>query len=285
MPAIKKAKNATGANAAAAVHLPERLRDPAVFLEELAALCTNVEGLEVMVAGACHHCADPRVQTAVLVELKPLINGGGDSVKVNCQTVESNISKLFELGMLEAALAAMSAHAAESAVQASAWSMLASLVSYLQHATAICTKFAELGGIAGVIGAFDVFPRDHELVNDVVRVLGIAARDHTAQIISLGGIERVLESMDNHPEGGFGVCWHAIWALYLMSDSSPALEESMRFAMAAPDADALTAKYGQKLLDWLPAVDFATYIFTQCVCIYVYIIYMHTYTHTHTHTH
>jgi hypothetical protein len=43
-------------------------------------------------------------------------------VKVNGQTVESNISKLFELDALEAALATMSAHAAERAVQTAAWS-------------------------------------------------------------------------------------------------------------------------------------------------------------------
>ena len=71
--------------------LPERLRrDPAVFLAELPALITTVEGLEVVVNGARCHYADPRVQAAVLVALKKLIHGGGDWVKDNGQTVESN---------------------------------------------------------------------------------------------------------------------------------------------------------------------------------------------------
>ena len=145
MPAKKKANNAAGANAAAAVHLPERLRDPAVFLAELAALCTKVEGLAVVIAGARHHCADPRVQAAVLVALEELISDD-DSVKVNGKTADSNIGTLFELGALEATLAAMSAHAAERAMQAAAWGMLARLVSPSPHATAICAKFADSAG-------------------------------------------------------------------------------------------------------------------------------------------
>jgi len=91
-----------------AAQLPERLRrDPAVFRAQLSALITKVEGLAIVVNGARCHYADPRVQAAVLVAL---INaGGGVMVKDNSQTVDSNIGKLFELGVLEAALVAMSA--------------------------------------------------------------------------------------------------------------------------------------------------------------------------------
>jgi hypothetical protein len=291
MPAKKKANNAAGANAAAAVHLPERLRDPAVFLAELAcrfagsrtlapALCTNVEGLAVVIAGARHHCADPRVQAAVLVALKKLISGVGDSVKVNGKTADSNIGTLFELGALEAALAAMSAHAAERAVQAAACGMLARLGAFSPHATAIRAKFAELGAVARIMGALDAFPRDRELVKDAVGVLGSLMNGNTAgtaQIIALGGIERVLMAMDNHPDSF--VCVHAVCFLSRMSLTSPeatqrlaalGAEARVRGAMAAPDAHALTTEYGQELLDRLLAVDFATYIFTQWVSIYTY---------------
>jgi hypothetical protein len=138
------------------------------------ALITTVEGLAVVVDGARCHSADPRVQAAVLVALKELVNGAGDRVKANGQTVDSNKGKLFELGALEAALAAMSAHAAERAVQAAACGILKSLVSLVNfspHATAIRAKFAELGGIARVMGALDAFPRDRKLVEDAVHVL------------------------------------------------------------------------------------------------------------------
>ena len=300
MPAKKKANNAAGANAAAAVHLPERLRDPAVFLAELAALCTNVEGLAVVIAGARHHCADPRVQAAVLVALKKLISGVGDSVKVNGKTADSNIGTLFELGALEAALAAMSAHAAERAVQAAACGMLASLGDDdSPRAKAIRAKFAELGAVARIMGVLDAFPRDRELVAAAVHVLGLVSTGTagTAQIIALGGIERVLMAMDNHPDGGRGVCNRAVFFLNITSLSSPEATQRLvalgaaarvRGAMAAPDAYALTTKFGQELHDRLPAVDFATYIFTQCVSLYIYIyvyvyacvcIYMYVYMH------
>jgi len=57
------------------------------------ALITTVEGLAVEVDGARCHSADPRVQAAVLVALKPLIFGGGDWVQANGQTVDSNIGR------------------------------------------------------------------------------------------------------------------------------------------------------------------------------------------------
>ncbi len=251
----------------AAARLPERLRDPAVFLAELPALVTTVAGLAVVVDGARCHPAHPRVQAAVLVALTPLIRGAGDKVKANGQTVDSNIGKLFELGALEAALAAMSAHAAERAVQAAAWGMLASLMNGPHdngpHDTAICTKFAELGGIARVMGALDAFPRDRELVRDAVDVLkclmiaGDTAR--TAQIIALGGMERVLVAMDNHPDGGVGVCHQAVFAMEQMSQAGPEAEQRLaalgaaarvRAAMAAPDVYKYTTYgwCGQKLL-------------------------------------
>jgi len=280
MPAKKKANNAAGANAAAAVHLPERLRDPAVFLAELAALCTNVEGLAVVIAGARHHCADPRVQAAVLVALEELTYD--DSVKVNGKTADSNIGTLFELGALEATLAAMSAHAAERAVQAAACGMLASLGDDdSPRAKAIRAKFAELGAFARVMGVLDAFPRDRELVTAAFQVLAVNSMNTagTAQIIALGGIERVLMAMDNHPDGGRGVCYNAVYILSVMSLTSPEATQRLaalgaaarvRAAMAAPDAHALTTKFGQELLDRLLAVDFATHIFTQCVSIYTY---------------
>jgi hypothetical protein len=75
--------------------------------------------------------------------LSKLIDGVADRVMDNGQTADSNIGKLFELGALDPALAAMSAHAWERAVQAAAWGMVASLVSTSPHATAIRAKFAE----------------------------------------------------------------------------------------------------------------------------------------------
>ena len=223
-------------------------------------------------------------------------------VKDNSQTVDSNIGKLFELGVLEAALAAMSAHAAERAVQAAACGMLACLGSASPHATAIRAKFAELGAVARIMGALDAFPSDRKLVAAAVDVLGSLMNGNTAgtaQIIALGGIERVLMAMDNHPD--FRVCYHAVFFLYITSLLSPEATQRLaalgaaarvRGAMAAPDAHALTTEYGQKLLDRLLAVDFATYIFTQCVSIYIYIcvyvyacvcIYMYVYMHIYIH--
>ena len=257
------------AAAAAAARL-ERLRsDPAVFLAELPALInTTVEGLEAVVDGAhCHH-ADPRVQAAVLVALKKLIAGAGDWVKDNGQTVNSNKGKLFELGALEAALAAMSAHAAERAVQAAACGMLSSLVNPSPHATAICAKFAELGGIARVMGALDAFPRERGLVKDAVgalKCLMIGDEARTA-IIAMGGMERAIIAMDNHPDGGIGVRYEAVSALDTMSQAGPVARQRLaalgaaarvRSAMAAPDVHARTTEYGQKLLARLPAGDLA----------------------------
>ena len=106
MPAKKKANNAAGANAAAAVHLPERLRDPAVFQAELAALSTTLEGLVFVVDGARCHYADPRVQAAVLVALKQLIRGVNDEATKNGQAEADNKGKLFELGALSTAIQA-----------------------------------------------------------------------------------------------------------------------------------------------------------------------------------
>jgi hypothetical protein len=84
------------------------------------------------------HSADPHVQAEVLVALKPLIDGSSeDDGTPNGQTVDSNKGKLFELGALEAALAAMSAHAAERDVQAAACGMLSDLVGASPHATAM----------------------------------------------------------------------------------------------------------------------------------------------------
>ena len=117
----------------------------------------------------------------------------------------------------------MSAHAAERAVQAAAWGMLSQLVNVSPHWTAICAKFAELGGIARVMGALDAFPRDRELVQDAVQVLKclmIGDKAYTAQIIALGGMERVLVAMDNHPDDSSGVCYEAVFAMEQMSQGA-----------------------------------------------------------------
>ena len=73
--------------------------------------------------------------------------------------------------------------------------------------------FAELGGIARVMGALDAFPRDRELVKDAMGALGshmIKDKARTTQIIALGGMERVLMAMDNHLDDSSGVCCHAV---------------------------------------------------------------------------
>jgi hypothetical protein len=147
--------------------------------------------------------------------------------------------------------------------------MLASLVSTSPHATAIRAKFAELGGIARVMGALDAFPRDRELVEDAVdalKCLMIGDKARTAQIIAMGGMERVLMAMDNHPDGGLGVRYHAVSALHTMSLAGQDAQQRLaalgvvarvRAAMAAPDVHKGTTEYGQKLLARLPAVDLA----------------------------
>jgi hypothetical protein len=99
-------KDLQAAAAHAAARLPERLRDPAVFQAELAALSTTLEGLVFVVDGARCHYADPRVQAAVLVALKQLIRGGNDDAKKYGQTEAGNKGKLFELGALSTAIQA-----------------------------------------------------------------------------------------------------------------------------------------------------------------------------------
>jgi len=99
-------KDLQAAAAHAAGRLPERLRDPAVFQAELAALSTTLEGLVFVVDGTHCHYADPRVQAAVLVALKKLTKGGNDEATKNGQTEADNKGKLFELGALSTAIQA-----------------------------------------------------------------------------------------------------------------------------------------------------------------------------------
>ena len=99
-------KDLQAAAAHAAARLPERLRDPAVFQAELAALSTTLEGLVFVVDGTHCHYADPRVQAAVLVALKKLTKGGNDEATKNGQTEADNKGKLFELGALSTAIQA-----------------------------------------------------------------------------------------------------------------------------------------------------------------------------------
>ena len=228
-----------------------------------------MEGLAAVVNGARCHYADPQVQAAVLVAMKKRMDGAGDSVRENSQIVDCNLGKLFELGALEAALAAMSAHVAERAVQAAACGMLARFVNSSPHATAIRDRFVELGGIASIMGALDAIPRDRELVKDAMGALGslmIKDKARTTQIIALGGMERMLEAMDNHPDDSSGVCCAAVSALHTMSLAGQeaqqrlaalVVEARVRAAMAAPDVHKDTTYLGQKLLDVLPAVDLA----------------------------
>jgi hypothetical protein len=119
------------------------------------------------------------------------------------------------------------------------------------------------------MGALDAIPRDRELVKDAVGALGslmIKDNARTAQIIALGGMERMLEAMDNHPDDSSGVCYAAVSALHTMSLAGPeaqqrlaalVVETRVRAAMAAPDVHKDTTYFGQKLLDVLPAVDLA----------------------------
>jgi hypothetical protein len=102
-------KDLQAAAAHAAARLPERLRDPAVFQAELAALSTTMEGLVFVVDGARCHYADTQVQAAVLVALKQLIRGGNDEAKKNGQTEADNKGKPFEPGALSTAIQARDA--------------------------------------------------------------------------------------------------------------------------------------------------------------------------------
>jgi hypothetical protein len=136
------------------------------------ALITTVEGLAVEVDGARCHSADPRVQAAVLVALKPLIFGGGDWVQANGQTVDSNIGKLFELGALEAALAAMSAHAAEYTTEYGArctgggggqrhWNDPMLVTTYPHIVVALCASSNTYAGIVMLSTTFSILWHRH----------------------------------------------------------------------------------------------------------------------------
>jgi hypothetical protein len=119
------------------------------------------------------------------------------------------------------------------------------------------------------MGALDAIPRDRELVKDAMGALGslmIKDKARTTQIIALGGMERMLEAMDNHPDDSSGVCCAAVSALHTMSLAGQeaqqrlaalVVEARVRAAMAAPDVHKDTTYLGQKLLDVLPAVDLA----------------------------
>jgi hypothetical protein len=45
---------------------------------------------------------------------------------------------------------------------------------------------------------------------DVLNNIMVGDKARTAQIIALGGMERVLMAMDNHPDDSSGVCCHAV---------------------------------------------------------------------------
>ena len=287
------AKLAQAAAAAAPRLVPERLRDPAVFRAELGAhghsdsdsnsdgdgdsdsdiqeaLGDKVEDLAVIVAGARYHWQDALAQAAALEALTDdLITGGLDDVQKNGQTTADNRGTLLELGAVEAPLAAMNAHVAERAVVAAACTMLGNLVCASPHATALCARAVELGAIESAMGALDAFPRDRALVRaalDTLKNLMIGDRAYTAQIIALGGMERTLEAMDNHPDGGLGVCYQAVFALNQMCGdggdegrqrlAALGVEARVRGAMAAPDVHKYTTEFGQRILDRLPKVDF-----------------------------
>ena len=94
----------------------------------------------------------------------------------------------------------------------------------------------------------------------------IGNKARTAQIIALGGMERVLVAMDNHPDDSSGVCYQAVFAMEQMSLAGPEAQQRLaalgaaarvRAAMAAPDVDEYTTKFGQELLARLPAVGLA----------------------------
>jgi len=54
----------------------------------------------------------------------------------------------------------------------------------------------------------------------VLKFLMIGHTARTAQIIALGGMERVLVAMDNHPDDSSGVCYEAVFAMEQMSQGA-----------------------------------------------------------------
>jgi len=241
------------AEAVAARSLPPRLMAADTFRAEIAAF-QKAGDLATLVAGARVHLADAAVQAAAMLALNSLMMGAKNP----------NTSKIYALGGLPLILDVLHAHEMERMVVAPACGALRNLTVVSSDQAAICAKTGEPSGISRLLNAADAFPGELAVLEHVVAVLvSVMAYNpnNTATIVVLGGMSRLMEMMERHPDASSlqeSVCM----ALFNLTFAGPAaqarlkalgVEERVRTAMTAANATVDTKKWGQKLLDKLPA--------------------------------
>ena len=241
------------AKAVAARSLPPRLMAADTFRAEIAAF-QNAGDLAMLVAGARVHLADAAVQAAAMLALNSLMMGAKNP----------NTSKIYALGGLPLILDVLHAHEMERAVVEPACGALRNLTVVSSDQAAICAKTGEPSVISRLLNVADAFPGELAVLEHVVAVLvSVMAYNpnNTATIVVLGGMSRLMEMMDRHPDVS-GLQESVCMALFNLTFAGPAaqarlkalgVEERVRTAMAAANATVDTKKWGQKLLDKLPA--------------------------------
>ena len=225
-------------------------------------LGAGAAALPLLLDGARCHWAHTEAQAAALRALADLMSCGKDRIQKNGLTTAENICKLFALGALDVAMTAMNAHVSERAVQAAACDMLGRITLSSPDADAICAQVGALGGIRGLMGALDAFPRDRDLAWGVADALGnlMYHASNLGEVVASGGIERMLEVLGTFADDAT-VAFYAILALKQLADAGPAAQvrlaalgvhEGVRAAMASEHADDYIKNNGQELLDKLP---------------------------------
>jgi len=239
---------------AAAVGLPPRLMDAATFRAEIVAL-QGAGDLATLIAGARVHLTDAAVQAATVEALRVLMAGASNV---------ANKGKVFAMGGLELLLDVMEEHVMERTVLEPACRALRNLNGASPDKATICAKMGDLGGIARLLAAADAFPGELTLLQHVVETLVNVMNDNrinTATVVAQGGMERLLEMMERHPDAS-ELQQSACMTLWNLTFAGPAaltrlktlgVEECVRPAMAAVNATTKTKQRGQQLLDKLPA--------------------------------
>jgi len=229
-------------------------------------LGAGAAALPLLLDGARCHWAHTEAQAAALRALGGLMNCAGDVAK-NSLTAHENRCKLFALGALDVAVTAMNAHVSERAVQAAACKMLGNITLSSPDVDAIRAQVGALGGIRGLMGALDAFPRDRDLAYGVTNALGnlMYHASNLGEVVASGGIERILEVLGTFADDAM-IAFIAILALGELAGAGPAAQarlaalgvhEGVRAAMAAnkdcrEPFKGYVKNEGQELLDKLP---------------------------------
>merc|ERR1740117_2104124 len=124
--------------------------------------------------------------------------------------------------------------------------MLGKITSTSPDSDAILAEVGALGGIRGLMGALDTFPRDRDIVYNVACALSNLMYDasNLGEIVASGGIERMFEVLGTFADDP-SVAYRTILALSKLASTGPAaqarlaalgVQEGVRAAMAAEKA-------------------------------------------------